>query len=90
MTPLSRYWFPLLFLMSTQPLFAEPFAVCEALPPLSGTLSQSDTDVEQAYCNIAFEGDSTAFCPKTWSTSPAALLYDLQGTEWQGKAEEFE
>ena len=29
-------------------------------------------------------------CPKIWSTSPAALVYDLQGTPWEGREADFE
>lgn len=41
-------------------------------------------------CDIDFASNSTALCAKTWSTSPAALIYDLQTTPWQGKYNEFE
>ncbi|MEP1593361.1 MAG: hypothetical protein ABJK20_02260, partial [Halieaceae bacterium] len=52
---------------------------------------QTGTDQNAAsLCEIDFSSDSVAVCPKTWSTSPAALIYDLQGTQWAENARGFE
>lgn len=70
---------------------AEPLAVvCHAISPLTPERSADDRDAEQAFCAIDFASASVAICPKTWSTSPAALVYDLDGTPWKGRAAAFE
>jgi hypothetical protein len=64
---------------------------CEIVPPLPGSeRAPGDREREQAYCAIDFSSKSLAVCPKTWSTSPAALVYDLVGTAWENKAGQFE
>jgi len=63
---------------------------CEAVPPLAMDSLPEDQKVELAYCAIDFSSTSIALCPKTWSTSPGAVIYALDGTEWAGKAGEFE
>lgn len=62
---------------------------CSTLPPLpDGIISEA---IESAkLCNIDFTSTSVAICPKTWSTSPAALIYDLRDTAWAGKSGDFE
>jgi hypothetical protein len=65
-------------------------ARCNALPPLEEPLSDADVAAEHQFCNIDFDGDSIALCPKNWSTSPAALVYDLAGSDWQGRSATFE
>jgi hypothetical protein len=65
-------------------------ARCTALPPLAGPSSDADVAAERAFCAIDFDADSIALCPKTWSTSPAALVYDLAGSDWQGRSAAFE
>lgn len=64
-------------------------ALCEPLSPLA-PLSAADEASERAFCAIAFDSDNIALCPKTWSTSPAALVYDLAGSGWDGRAQAFE
>lgn len=93
----SRRWtqrlLPLLLVSSpivAQQPAAGDFAACEPLPALAGQPGASDDTAEQAFCDIDYQGGSVALCPKTWSTSPAALVYDLEGTRWQGRAEAFE
>ena len=64
---------------------------CKTLPPLPGTPDQpSRLRASASFCAIDFDSDNTAICPKNWSTSAAALVYDLTGTEWQGRRAEFE
>ena len=65
-------------------------AHCEPLPPLAGEVAAADAAAERAFCDIDFDSASIALCPKTWSTSPAALVYDLVGSDWQGRSAAFE
>ena len=62
---------------------------CSMLPPLPGGIT-TETVESDTLCNIDFSSTSVAICPKTWSTSPAALIYDLRDTSWAGKSGEFE
>ena len=64
--------------------------VCNRLPPLAQTVAEEDVRAEEAFCSIDFASASVAVCPKVWSTSPGALVYDLAGTRWDGRAQEFE
>lgn len=77
---------------STNTLGAEPGLTmhCRALPPLAAEVSVADSQAEQNFCNIDLGSASTAVCAKTWSTSPAALIYDIEGTEWAGRSKAFE
>lgn len=79
------------FGISSSPAMSQTLEMtCRALPPLMGSLSEADLSAEQAFCEIDVSSASTAICSKTWSTSPAALIYDLRGTEWDGRATVFE
>ncbi len=69
---------PLVILLAA-PAIAQESAQCAPLPPLAATTAENDSAHEQAFCAIDFSGGSVALCPKTWSTSPAALVYDLGG-----------
>ncbi len=64
--------------------------VCDPVPALTETTSAEDAARESAYCAIDLSRDDVAICPKTWSTSPGAVIYDLAGTEWQGRVAAFE
>ncbi len=90
MTRFTAFWFPLLLMLCGASQAASPFWRCEPLSPLAPLSVESDVARERAYCAIDFAGGSTAICPKTWSTSPGAVLYDLAGTAWAGRAAEFE
>ncbi len=51
---------------------------CAALAKLpNGDYSKSDREDENLLCAINFYDDSYALCPKTWSTSPGTMVYDL-------------
>jgi hypothetical protein len=63
---------------------------CHRVPPLASVVDEADARAEQAFCSIDFSSASVAICPKTWSTSPGALVYDLKGTTWAGRAQDFE
>ncbi len=64
---------------------------CIALAPMPDAVySEADRQWEQRFCAIDFYTANTALCPKTWSTSPAMLVYDLAQTAFAGNAAEFE
>ncbi len=73
-------------LFAAQELTAE----CVLVPHLAANVSEEDRQAEQNFCDIDLTNASTAICPKLWSTSPGSLLYDLTGTEWEGRASAFE
>jgi hypothetical protein len=52
---------------------------CRILPHIpGGKYSKKDVETEQAYCAIDFyETAKVALCPKTWSTSPGTMVYDI-------------
>lgn len=72
------------------PALARAESSCAPLPQLAPQPLADDLEQEAAYCAIDFDSDSIALCPKTWSTSPAALVYALSGTPWEGRAAAFE
>ncbi len=53
--------------------------VCRALPPIpEGKYSKKDAADEAEYCSMDFYTTPTlALCPKTWSTSPGTMVYDI-------------
>jgi len=55
-----------------------------------GVYSDDDRSLERAYCDIDFYADDTALCPKTWSTSPGTMVYDLEGSAYAGERAAFE
>ncbi len=64
---------------------------CSAVEPLpDSVMREGDREAERAFCDIDTTNTDTAVCPKIWSTSPAALIYALDGTEWAGRADDFE
>jgi len=77
-------------LMAKAVVATELSVACHRLPPLAGVSTAEDQSTEEAFCAIDVASASVAICPKTWSTSPAALIYDLEGTAWAGKAAAFE
>ncbi len=70
---------------------AQATSACVVLPPLPGSPAEPEADRERARrCRIDFASPDTAVCPKTWSTSPAALVYDLSATPWAGRSNDFQ
>ena len=69
---------------------ATPGFKCHIVAPLSGEISPDDRAAQDAFCAIDVTNTSVAMCPKNWSTSPAALIYNLEQTPWEGRAAEFE
>lgn len=64
---------------------------CRVVPPLPGTPVQPAREqATDAFCTVDFASENTAICPKTWSTSAAALVYDLEGTTWENLRAAFE
>jgi hypothetical protein len=53
--------------------------VCRALPPMAGAdYSEKDIAEETEFCGYDFYTNPTiALCPKTWSTSPGTMIYDI-------------
>lgn len=70
---------------------ADASPACRALPALPGSPADPSGDVARAaLCGIDFASPDVAVCPKNWSTSAAALIYDVQGTQWDGNGAKFE
>jgi len=51
---------------------------CVRIAPIpGGDYSKDDAEQEEAYCAIDFYAADVALCPKTWSTSPGMMVYDI-------------
>lgn len=63
---------------------------CIALPKIAGgQYSNGDVKDEELYCQIDFYSqNSVALCPKTWSTSPATMIYDISKSNLDQRAYE--
>ncbi len=59
-------------------------------PAPGGDYTAADRAEEAALCAIDFHAGSWALCPKTFSTSPGTLVYELSGGPYEGRAAEFE
>jgi hypothetical protein len=55
-----------------------------------GAYSESDARQEREYCSIDFYSSAVALCPKTWSTSPATIVYDITGGRFRDDQAGFE
>ncbi|MGH1467348.1 MAG: hypothetical protein ACRBBP_00500 [Bdellovibrionales bacterium] len=53
-----------------------------------GDYSKKDSKKEQSYCLIDFLDPSLALCPKTWSTSPGTMVYDLSKSTYTAETYE--
>src|SRR5262245_30146514 len=52
---------------------------CHILAPMpNGKYTAQDQEQEQNLCNINFYDVKIALCPKTWSTSAAAMIYNIE------------
>jgi len=49
-----------------------------------------DTDEEQKLCVVAFDDKAIGLCPKTWSTSPGTIVYDIGKSKYNGNPSLFE
>ena len=65
--------------------------VLDRLPADSGAnYKPSDADKEQALCGIDFTDKGIGMCPKTWSTSPGTVIYDIRKSKYNGSPGTFE
>ena len=65
--------------------------VLNRFPADSGAAYKStDADKEQALCSIDFADQGLGMCPKTWSTSPGTVIYDIHKSKYNGSPETFE
>ncbi|MEN8212805.1 MAG: hypothetical protein ABFR19_00455 [Pseudomonadota bacterium] len=55
-----------------------------------GEYSTRDEKTEQAYCSIDLHRNTTALCPRSWSSTPGAVFYLLSAGPYRGKAGKFE
>jgi hypothetical protein len=51
---------------------------------------ENDTKKEQDLCGISFDDKGIGMCPKTWSTSPGTVVYDIRKSKYNGKPDTFE
>ncbi|MCG6882313.1 MAG: hypothetical protein LJE62_01020 [Silicimonas sp.] len=52
--------------------------------------SNGDVEDEEAYCAIDFYDAGVALCPKTWSTSPGTMIYDISEGSYANDRAAFE
>lgn len=75
-------------------IFTSPNGVKEAcirIAPMPGaTYSEDDLKAEAAFCAIDLYASGVALCPKTWSTSPGMVIYDLSDGPYKGDRQGFE
>jgi hypothetical protein len=64
---------------------------CVRIAPIpGGEYSKDDIADEEAFCSIDLYADNVAMCPKTWSTSPGTMIYDVSEGPYAGDRAEFE
>ncbi len=57
----------------------------------SGALYRvNDTEKEVKLCGVDFNNHGIGLCPKTWSTSPGTIVYDISKSKYDGHPEAFE
>src|ERR1700722_3577375 len=49
-----------------------------------------DADEEHKLCGVAFDDKAIGLCPKTWSTSPGTIVYDIGKSKYSGNPSLFE
>jgi hypothetical protein len=54
------------------------------------TYRESDNKKEQELCAISFEDKRIGLCPKTWSTSPGTIVYDIHKSKYNENPGAFE
>src|SRR6266853_480343 len=65
--------------------------VLNRFPADSGAkYKSSDADKEQALCGIDFTDKRIGMCPKTWSTSPGTIIYDISKSKYNANPDQFE
>ena len=73
----------------TSPGGVEERCVAVASVP-GGSYSDQDRAEERRLCAIDLWAPSVALCPKTWSTSPGTLIYDISSGEFANDPARFE
>ena len=64
---------------------------CVAIAPVpGGAYSESDRAEERRLCGIDLWAPTIALCPKTWSTSPGTLVYDVSSGSFANDRARFE
>ena len=64
---------------------------CVAVTPIpGGTYAEADRAEERRLCAIDLWAPTVALCPKTWSTSPGTLVYDISSGEFANDVAAFE
>ena len=64
---------------------------CVRIAPMPGAVySDKDRKAEAAYCAIDFYAPAVALCPKTWSTSPGMVVYDISEGPYANDRKGFE
>ncbi|MFZ7093932.1 hypothetical protein [Primorskyibacter sp. 2E233] len=64
---------------------------CVRITPVpGGTYDKDDLEQEAAYCAIDLYPSDVAMCPKTWSTSPGTMIYDIADGPYAGDRATFE
>lgn len=64
---------------------------CVAVHPVpGGDYSANDEAEERSLCAMDFYSGDFALCPKTFSTSPGTLVYNVSSGPYAGRAENFE
>jgi hypothetical protein len=74
--------------------YTSPNGITEACVAIEhadgGAYSDADAAQERALCAIDFYSGGHALCPKTFSTSPGTLVYDISSGRYAGRATAFE
>lgn len=74
--------------------FQSPHGVterCIRIAPMPGAVySEADRKAEADFCAIDLYAPTTALCPKTWSTSPGMMVYDISEGPFAGNRAGFE
>ena len=69
----------------------EQCVILDHFPADSGAkYRENDTKKEQELCGISFDDKGIGMCPKTWSTSPGTIVYDIRKSKYNGKPDTFE
>ncbi|MEX5728710.1 hypothetical protein Ga0609869_002063 [Rhodovulum iodosum] len=78
----------------TAQTFTSPNGITERCVQIAqipgGDYSKGDLEDEAAYCAIDLYGPDVALCPKTWSTSPGMMIYDISEGPYAGDRARFQ
>ena len=80
--------------IGTETTFQSPNGLterCVQIAPIpGGDYSDSDLKDEAAFCQIDLYAADVAVCPKTWSTSPGMMIYDVSAGNYAMNRNGFE